>query len=190
MISLGDPLQNVPGVTKQNLAQLEHGGVHSLASLIVLYLENGGNTQAMRVVLRDIGIEPKDANCIIAALCAKQDQMAEVAPLFSNDISMLPQLSYSLCIRMAALGLDRPCALLALAIKANLDEDLAFSDLLQLLMLCCTESLSSDDSVQELHDEDIVHVRLIAELAVQNCISAFKADDIRVGRIPTDHDKN
>jgi hypothetical protein len=166
----------VPGVHAHNLAHLTRAGVDTPARLLTSFLEQHADARAMRGTLRVMGLDEHDAATIVSALEAKKAEMAKSAPLLGNDMSLLPPLSPRLRVKLAVLGLDTPCALLALAIKADLDAQQVFVQLWQLLMLCCTESLSCGQEWDNVEDDstDDDEVRRIVDIMVHECRFALQ----------------
>ena len=174
-ILVHDDLLRVPGVHAQNLPQITRAGVDTPVALLTAFLAQHGDARAMHGTLRAMGLDDPDAATVVGALEAKRAEMAKAAPLLGNDMTLLPPLSPRLAAKLAALGLDSPCALLALAIRADLDAQQAFVHLWQRLMLCCTETLSCGGEWEDGgdgddgDDGDDDEVRRIVDIMVHEC---------------------
>tara|TARA_X000000368_G_scaffold324089_1_gene261169 strand:+ start:4115 stop:4615 length:501 start_codon:yes stop_codon:yes gene_type:complete len=110
---------------------------------------------------------------IVCALKDAVHRMTDASPLLQGDMSMLPQLSPQLSVRLAMVGMDTPRALLALAMQANLDENEVFQQLHTMLFLCCTETLHGAD--EDLCAVDPEEVRRVADIVVQEARLAWQA---------------
>ena len=174
-ILVHDDLLGVPGVHAQNITHFTRAGVDTPVALLTSFLAQHGDPRAMHGTLCAMGLDDPDSATVVGALEAKRAEMAKAAPLLHNDMTLLPPLSPRLAAKLAALGLDSPCALLALAIQADLDAQQVFVHLWQLLMLCCTEALSYGrewDDVEDGDDDD--EVRRIVDIMVHECRFALQ----------------